>query len=119
MEWCAQGHDFRTFLGDFLASLPQFDIPGELSLYQVSEPGPVRKATFRTSQDLSARCDICAFKTKPNNVDQAWHVFRGKLSCSLGGLPSEPSGLRNVPNEEQVIVRGRGDLTAGFMGSAV
>jgi hypothetical protein len=24
-KWCAQGDDFRTFLHDFVASLPQFD----------------------------------------------------------------------------------------------
>jgi hypothetical protein len=44
-KWRAQGDDFRTFLGDFVASLPQFNISSALSLKQVSESGPVRKPT--------------------------------------------------------------------------
>ena len=31
-KWRAQGDDYRTFLGDFVASLPQFDFLGALSL---------------------------------------------------------------------------------------
>jgi hypothetical protein len=31
-EWCAQGDDFRTFLGDFMASLTQFVFSDGLSL---------------------------------------------------------------------------------------
>ena len=30
-EWRAQGDDFRTFLADFLASLPQIEFPDGLS----------------------------------------------------------------------------------------
>ena len=33
-KWCAQGDDFRTFLGDFVASLPQYDFPDGLRLYR-------------------------------------------------------------------------------------
>ena len=28
LKWCAQGDDFRTFLADFVAALPQIDSPG-------------------------------------------------------------------------------------------
>jgi hypothetical protein len=31
-EWCAQGDDFRTFLSDFVANLPQLDFLDVLSL---------------------------------------------------------------------------------------
>ena len=31
LEWCAQGDDFRTFLHDLVASLPQFDLRDGLS----------------------------------------------------------------------------------------
>ncbi len=31
-KWCAQGDDFRTFLGEFVASLPQVEFPHRLSL---------------------------------------------------------------------------------------
>jgi hypothetical protein len=31
-KWRAQGDDFRTFLGDFVAALPQIDFPVGLSL---------------------------------------------------------------------------------------
>jgi hypothetical protein len=31
-EWCAQRDDFRTFLGDFVAALPQIEFPSGLSL---------------------------------------------------------------------------------------
>jgi hypothetical protein len=27
-KWCARGNDFRTFLDDFVAALPQIDFPG-------------------------------------------------------------------------------------------
>jgi hypothetical protein len=27
-KWCARGDDFRTFLDDFVAALPQIDFPG-------------------------------------------------------------------------------------------
>jgi len=30
-EWCAQGDDFRTFLGDFVACLPHIEIHAGLS----------------------------------------------------------------------------------------
>jgi hypothetical protein len=29
-EWRAQGDDFRTFLGDFVAALPRFEFPAGL-----------------------------------------------------------------------------------------
>lgn len=32
LKWCAQGDDFRTFLGDFVAALPQIEFPAELNL---------------------------------------------------------------------------------------
>jgi hypothetical protein len=31
-EWRAQGDDFRTFLSDFVASLPEVEFPPELTL---------------------------------------------------------------------------------------
>jgi hypothetical protein len=31
-EWRAQGDDFRTFLDDFLAALPQIEFPAGLGL---------------------------------------------------------------------------------------
>ena len=31
-KWCAQGDDFRTFLADFVANVPQFDLSAALSL---------------------------------------------------------------------------------------
>src|SRR5882762_11414529 len=31
-EWCAQGDDFRTFLGDFVTCLPKLEFPPGLSL---------------------------------------------------------------------------------------
>ena len=31
-EWCAQGDDFRTFLGEFVSSLPQCSLAPGLSL---------------------------------------------------------------------------------------
>lgn len=31
-EWRAQGDDFRTFLGDFVAALPQIEFPPGLNL---------------------------------------------------------------------------------------
>jgi hypothetical protein len=31
-EWRAQGDDFRTFLVDFVAALPQREVSGELNL---------------------------------------------------------------------------------------
>jgi hypothetical protein len=32
LKWRAQGDDFRTFLTDFAASLPQIEFPAGLSL---------------------------------------------------------------------------------------
>jgi hypothetical protein len=31
-KWCAQGDDFRTFLGDFVAALPQIVFPSGLNI---------------------------------------------------------------------------------------
>jgi len=31
-KWRAQGDDFRTFLGDFVAALPKIVFPAELNL---------------------------------------------------------------------------------------
>jgi hypothetical protein len=31
-KWCAQGDNFRTFLSDFVANLPHFEVPAELGL---------------------------------------------------------------------------------------
>jgi hypothetical protein len=31
-RWCAQGDDFRTFLGDFVAGLPQIELASGLKL---------------------------------------------------------------------------------------
>jgi hypothetical protein len=31
-KWCAQGDDFRTFLGQFVATLPQIELPAGLNL---------------------------------------------------------------------------------------
>jgi len=31
-KWRAQGDDFRTFLGDFVAALPQIELPSGLNL---------------------------------------------------------------------------------------
>jgi len=30
-KWCAQGDDFRTFMRDFVASLPEMEFPAEMS----------------------------------------------------------------------------------------
>jgi hypothetical protein len=43
-KWCAQGDDSRTFLGDFVACLPQPNIPAGLSLQQIAEAREVRQA---------------------------------------------------------------------------
>jgi hypothetical protein len=32
VKWCAQGDDFRTFLGEFVSSLPQVEVIVGLSL---------------------------------------------------------------------------------------
>jgi hypothetical protein len=37
-KWRAQRHDFRTFLSDFVAALPQIGVHAGLSLYSVREP---------------------------------------------------------------------------------
>jgi hypothetical protein len=37
LEWCAQGDDFRTFLGDFVATFPQTELYPGLSLQDVRE----------------------------------------------------------------------------------
>jgi hypothetical protein len=31
-RWCARGDDFRTFLADFVAALPQIELPSGLNL---------------------------------------------------------------------------------------
>jgi hypothetical protein len=36
-KWCAQGDDLRTFLTEFVAALPQIELPHGLNLSNVPE----------------------------------------------------------------------------------
>jgi len=36
-KWCGQGDDLRTFLGDFVAALPQIVFPGGLNMNLLTE----------------------------------------------------------------------------------
>jgi hypothetical protein len=31
-KWCAQGYDFRTFLGEFVAAVTRLEVPPAMSL---------------------------------------------------------------------------------------